>query len=108
MTEAEARREGIDVMISTHKYSDVAFGWALEDTTSFCKLVADRETRRIVGAHIIGPHASSLIQQLIHALVHPVTIEELATGQYYIHPALGEVVENALLGFASQTTETFH
>jgi mycothione reductase len=108
MTEAEARREGIDVMISTHKYSDVAFGWALEDTTSFCKLVADRETRRLVGAHIIGPHASSLIQQLIHALVHPVTIEELATGQYYIHPALGEVVENALLGFASQTTETFH
>jgi len=108
MTEAEARREGIEVMISTHKYSDVAFGWALEDTTSFCKLVADRTTRRLVGAHIIGPHASSLIQQLIHALVHPCTVDELATGYYYIHPALGEVIENALLGFANQPSETFH
>jgi mycothione reductase len=108
LTEEEARHAGVDVMISQHKYADVAFGWALEDTTSFCKLIADRETRRLVGAHIIGPHASSLIQQLIHALVHPVTIDELATGQYYIHPALGEVVENALLGFASQPTEVFH
>jgi mycothione reductase len=113
MTEDEARRAGVDVMISTHLYADVAFGWALEDTTSFCKLIADRSTRRLVGAHIIGPHASSLIQQLIHALVYPCTVDELATGQYYIHPALGEVVENALLGFASQdatlgSRETFH
>jgi mycothione reductase len=108
LTEADARRQGIDVMISTHKYSDVAFGWALEDTTSFCKLVADRHTRQLVGAHIIGPHASSLIQQLIHALVHPVTVDELATGYYYIHPALGEVIENALLGFAAQPSEVFH
>ena len=104
MTEAEARKAGIDVMISTHKYSDVAFGWALEDTTSFCKLIADRGTRRLVGAHIIGPHASSLIQQMIHALVYPCTIDELATGQYYIHPALGEVVENALLGFQTASS----
>jgi mycothione reductase len=29
------------------------------------------------------------------------TIDEMATGQYYIHPALGEVIENALLGFGS-------
>jgi mycothione reductase len=102
LTEDEARRTGIDVLVSTHNYSSVAFGWALEDTTSFCKLIADGGTRRLVGAHIIGPHASSLIQQLIHALKYPCTVDELATGQYYIHPALGEVVENALLGFAGK------
>ena len=63
------------------------------------KLVADRATRRLVGAHIIGPHASSLIQQLIQGIVHGDTIDAMARGQYYIHPALGEVVENALLQF---------
>ena len=98
-TEAEARGRGVDVMVATQYYRDVAYGWALEDRESFCKLVADRATRRLVGAHIIGPHASSLIQQLIQGIVHGDTIDAMARGQYYIHPALGEVVENALLQF---------
>jgi mycothione reductase len=89
----------MDVMVATHYYRDVAYGWALEDTTSFCKLIADRATRRLVAAHIIGPQASSLIQQLIHGIRYETSIDELARGAYYIHPALGEVVENALLKF---------
>lgn len=99
LTEHEAVAAGIDVMTATQYYRDVAYGWALEDTTSFCKLLADRATRRLVGAHIIGPHASSLIQQLIQGIQYGRTIDEMARGQYYIHPALGEVVENALLNF---------
>lgn len=98
-TEPEARAAGIDLMVATHHYSDVAYGWALEDESSFCKLVADRSTRRLVGAHIIGPHSSSLIQQLIQGIRHGSSIDDMASGQYYIHPALGEVVENALLRF---------
>ena len=99
LTEHTARAIGIDVMVATQRYADVAYGWALEDTTSFCKLIADRLTRRLIGAHIIGPHASSLIQQLVQAIRWDITVDELATGQYYIHPALGEVIENALLNF---------
>lgn len=98
-TEAQARALGLDVMVATHHYRDVAYGWALEDTTSFCKLIADRSTRRLIGAHIIGPHASSLIQQLIHGVRYETSIDEMARGAYYIHPALGEVVENTLLKF---------
>jgi mycothione reductase len=101
LTERDARAGGIDLMVSTQRYSDVAYGWALEDTTSFCKLLADRTTRMLVGAHIIGPHSSSLIQQIIQGMRFGCTIDEMATGQYYIHPALGEVIENALLGFGS-------
>jgi len=99
MTEMEARAQGIDVMIATQRYGDIAYGWALEDTTSFCKLIADRSTRMLVGAHIIGPSASSLIQQLVQGMRFGQSIDQLATGQYYIHPALGELVENALLNF---------
>lgn len=99
LTERDARASGIDVMVSTQEYGGIAYGWALEDTTSFCKLIADRGTRQLVGAHIIGHHASSLIQQLVQGMHHRSTIDDMATGQYYIHPALGELVENALLGF---------
>lgn len=99
MTEPEARAAGVEVMVAIHRYSDVAYGWALEDETSFCKLVADKQSRRLVGAHIIGPHSSSLIQQLVQGIRHGQSIDDMASGQYYIHPALGEVVENALLRF---------
>jgi mycothione reductase len=99
LTEADARAAGHDVMVAVQRYGDIAYGWAMEDTTSFCKLVADRSTRLLLGAHIIGPHASSLIQQLIQAMVFGRTVDELARGLYYIHPALPEVVENALLQF---------
>ena len=98
LTEAQAREQGIDVMVKVQNFGDVAYGWAMEDTTSICKLVADRATRRLVGAHLMGPYSSILIQQLIQGMSLGQTIDELASGQYYIHPALTEVVENALLG----------
>jgi hypothetical protein len=97
ITDREALEQGLDVMVATQRYSDVAYGWALEDTESFCKLIADRSRRVLIGAHIIGPQSSSLIQQLIHGIRYETSIDDMARGQYYIHPALGEVVENALL-----------
>lgn len=98
LTEAEARDAGIDVTIKIQNYSDVAYGWAMEDTTGFVKLIADKNSGQIVGAHIIGPQASTLIQQLITIMVFKIDAREAATNQYWIHPALPEVVENALLG----------
>ncbi len=98
LSEQAARAEGIDIMVKTQAYGDVAYGWAMEDRTGFCKLIANRSTRKLVGAHIIGPHASAIVQQLIQGMSLGQTIDEMAHGQYYIHPALPEVVENALLG----------
>jgi mycothione reductase len=99
LTEMQARSEGIDILVSIQRYGDIAYGWALEDTTGFCKLIADKATRKLVGAHIIGPQASSLIQQLVQGMRFGQTIDQLREGQYYIHPALSELVENALVGF---------
>ena len=99
LTEEEAWAAGIDVLVASRPYGDTAYGWAMEDEWGFCKLVADRSTRRLVGAHLIGPYSSMLIQQLIQGMTFGQTIDEMAHGQYYTHPALPEVVENALLGF---------
>ena len=81
---------------------DVAYGWALEDTTGLLTVHADL-AGRILAAHAIGPHASTLIQPLMQAATFGQRAIDVARGQYWIHPALAEVVENALLGLPFPT-----
>jgi mycothione reductase len=97
-TEAQCREAGIDVAVKIQSYGDIAYGWAMEDTTGICKILAERGTGRLLGAHVLGPHASTVIQPLIQAMSFGLGAREMATGQYWIHPALPEVIENALLG----------
>ncbi len=94
----EAECAGLDVAIKIQAYGDVAYGWAMEDTTGFCKVIAERGTGKLLGAHVLGPQASTVIQPLIQAMSFGLGAREMARGQYWIHPALPEVVENALLG----------
>jgi len=98
MNETEARAAGFDVVVKLQSYGDTAYGWAMEDTTGVVKLIGERGTGRLLGAHIMGHQASSLIQPLIQAMSFGQTAADIARGQYWIHPALPEVVENALLG----------
>jgi len=96
-TEQELQAQGRPYVYATRSYRDAAYGWALEDTTSFVKVFADPATRLLLGAHILGPQASTLIQPLIQAMCLGNTADQLASGVLYIHPALTEVVEQALL-----------
>ncbi|WP_078324157.1 mycothione reductase [Mycobacteroides salmoniphilum] len=98
LTEDKARQRGIDVAVKVQTYGDIAYGWAMEDTEGLCKLIADRATGLLVGAHIVGYQASALIQSLITAMSFSIPVREMARGQYWIHPALPELIENALLG----------
>jgi mycothione reductase len=98
LTENQAIARGFDVSVAVQNYSDVAYGWAMEDTTGIVKLIAERSSGCLLGAHIMGHQASSIIQPLIQAMSFGLTAPEMARGQYWIHPALPEVVENALLG----------
>ncbi|MDR7329581.1 mycothione reductase [Corynebacterium guangdongense] len=98
MTEEEARTAGHDVTVKVQNYGDVAYGWAMEDTTGIVKLIADRDTGKLLGAHYMGPQAATLIQQMITVMAFDLDVRDVATKQYWIHPALPEVTENALLG----------
>ncbi|GAA1142818.1 mycothione reductase [Nesterenkonia lutea] len=80
------------------KYGDTAYGWAMEDGHGIFKVIADRRSGRILGAHVLGYQASNLIQPVIQAMSFGVDAYTAARGQYWIHPALMEVTENALLG----------
>jgi mycothione reductase len=96
-TEERLQREGRAYIAAARAFSTTAYGWAMEDVTGFAKVLADPATRRILGAHILGPQAATLIQPLIQAMCLGNTVDQLAHDVLYIHPALTEVIENTLL-----------
>ena len=98
LTEEQARDAGYDITVKVQNYGDVAYGWALEDTTGVVKLIADKQNGRLLGAHYMGPQASTLIQQAITIMAFDLDLREVPRSQYWIHPALAEVTENAILG----------
>ncbi|MDO5710195.1 MAG: FAD-dependent oxidoreductase, partial [Micrococcales bacterium] len=100
-TREELQERGIPFVAHTQAYGDVAYGWAMEDTEGFCTVLADPSDGRLLGAHLMGADASSLIQPLIQAMSFGQCAGQVARDQYWIHPALAEVVENALLGVAA-------
>ena len=98
LTQQAADEQEVSYVTGRYAYGGIAYGWAMgEANEHFAKVLAEPATGRLLGAHLIGPEASSLIQPLIQAMSFGVRADELAYGQYWIHPAMAEVVENALL-----------
>jgi len=85
LTEEDARRSGVDVMVATLPLSYVPRARAARETRGFIKLVADRQTNRLVGAHILATDAGEMIQEPTLAIRHGLTIDDLATA---FHPYL--------------------
>jgi mycothione reductase len=102
LTEEQVRGLGRNYVTATQAYGDTAYGWAMEDSVGFCKLIADPETGLLLGAHLMGYQASNLIQPLIQAMSFGQRVNDLTNGQYWIHPALMEVVENALIALGAE------
>jgi mycothione reductase len=97
LTEEQAKERGIPYVVGRQQYADIAYGWAMEDTTGFAKILADPGTGQIIGCHIIGPQASSVIQPVIQAMSFGLDAYSMARNQFWIHPAMSELIENALL-----------
>ena len=95
-TEQSLRENGTPYVAGVARYSETAYGWALEDHTGFCKILAEPAGGRLLGAHILGPEAPTLIQPLVLAMTLDIPAATLAGRPYWIHPALTEVVRQAL------------
>ena len=70
-------------------------GIALQDNDGFVKIFADRKTRKILGCHILGTDASTLIHEVIVAMKAGLTVNAIDQA-VHIHPALSEVVQRAV------------
>ena len=94
LKEEEARRR-YKALVGIAFYKDTAMGAAMAFPEGFVKVIVEAETSKILGAHIIGPEASVLIQEIVNAMVSEKgDFGPIARGMH-IHPALNEVVQNA-------------
>jgi mycothione reductase len=101
VTEQELRSTRTPYLVGVQRYADVAYGWAMEDRgVHVAKVLVDPDSLQLLGCHILGPQASTLIQPAIQAMATGLDARTMARGQYWIHPALTEVLENALLQVA--------
>jgi mycothione reductase len=85
-----------NVMIGFYKYEDTAKGEAMNVKDYFVKVIVNGSNNEILGAHIIGPYASILIQEIINVMYAPTRSFEIIENAIHIHPALNEVVQRAI------------
>jgi mycothione reductase len=92
--EADAPK-GREISVAIARYAETAKGEAMLDEDSFIKVILDKETRAILGCHIIGPMAPELIQEVINAMTSGGGPEEINAG-IHIHPSLSEIIALAV------------
>ncbi|MDA0262723.1 MAG: mycothione reductase [Chloroflexi bacterium] len=94
MTEEEAEGRGASYVTASYNYSDTAYGASIEDKDGFVKVLADPGSGDILGCHIIGTDAATLIQEAANAMRLRLGVDAI-TQSIYVHPALPEVVQRA-------------
>ena len=95
LTERECLEQNRAYYCAMNGYKDSAMGMALKSDKDFVKLIFDSKTHALIGAHIIGKEAATMIHMCIMAMNLKATHKDLLT-MIYIHPALPEVIRNAV------------
>lgn len=91
----EEAKENHDILVGNYPYEQTAKGSAMKVEDYFVKVIVEQETYKILGAHIVGPQASVLIQEIVNLMY---TESQSAIPIYrgmHIHPSLSEVVQRA-------------
>ncbi len=96
INEQEAQAQGIEVNIGKFPFAPNGRAMAMNETEGFVKLLADKRTDRLLGAHIVGPSASELIGELAIAFEYSASAEDVARS-VHAHPTLAEVIKEAAL-----------
>ena len=95
LKEVEAKNQGYKILVGKAQYKNTAMGAAMGEPEGFVKVIVERETGKVLGAHIIGPEASVLIQEIVNVIVTETKSYAPILRAMHIHPALTEVVQQA-------------
>ncbi len=95
LTEQQARKRH-NILVGRARFIDTVMGEAMMERDGFAKAVVEKGTGRILGFHIIGPHAAMLIQEVVNAMINNADVKSI-TGCMHIFPALSNIIP-----------ETFH
>ncbi|MBT4891240.1 MAG: dihydrolipoyl dehydrogenase [Rhodospirillales bacterium] len=100
-TEEQLKEDGVDYAIGKFPFSANSRARAIADTEGFVKILADKNTDAILGAHIIGPAAGDLIQEVVTGMELGASAEDIAR-ICHSHPSLSEAVKEAAMGVAGR------
>ena len=100
-TEEQLKEDGIEYRIGKFPFTANSRARCNADTDGFVKILADAKTDRILGAHIVGPQAGDLIQELVVAMEFGGAAEDVARSSHG-HPGLSEALKEAALAVAGR------
>ena len=95
LREQDLKDKRIDYAAGRYEYIKSGMGLALQDKDGFVKIFADKKTRKILGCHILGTDASTLIHEVIVAMKAGLAVDAIQDA-VHVHPALSEVVQRAV------------
>ena len=94
LVEREARERGVRHVVASYEYDQTAWGSSIEDHDGFVKVLVDPDTGEILGCHILGADAATLIQGVANLVRSRLTVDVVRRA-IFVHPALPEVVQAA-------------
>ncbi len=101
LSEEDAKARGHEIAVGVFPFLANGRAKAMGEKDGQVKLVADAKTDRLLGAHIVGPHASTLIAELALALEYGASAEDVAR-TVHAHPTLPEAVKEAALAVSKR------
>lgn len=96
LTEEQCKEKGIEINVGKFPFLANGRARAKGFTEGFVKIIADKKTDKILGAHMVGPGVSELIHEVIVCMEFGGSSEDLARS-FHAHPTLSEVVREAAL-----------
>ena len=96
LTEEQAREQGLEIEVGTFPWTANGRALTAGDTDGFVKVIRDKKYSEVVGAHIVGPHATELIAEFVVGRHLETTMEEMDRAMHP-HPTLSEAVAEAAL-----------
>jgi len=100
-TEEDLKAAGVAYNVGKFPFTANGRARAMGSTDGFVKILADKATDRILGAHIIGPDAGTLIAEIVIAMEFGASAEDVAR-TCHAHPTLNEAVKEAALAVAGR------
>jgi dihydrolipoamide dehydrogenase len=89
LTEQQAKERGVNISIGRFRYGGLGKAQAVGETAGQFKIIADQQSKKIVGVHIIGAHAADLIHEGALAMQGGLTVTDMAD-MIHAHPTLSE------------------
>ena len=100
-TEEQLKEAGVEYNVGKFPFTANGRARAANMTDGFVKILADKKTDRVLGCHIIGPEAGTLIHEVVMAMEFGGSAEDVARA-FHGHPTLNEAVKEAALAVAKR------